>query len=440
MTSAEFVWRISQQRDDHEETASSHGAAKVSKREVGGTYRPVSTTTNDLLNGGVGKGGSGAGEQNSSVMIRNSHNDSASAVATAQKSNGVVDSARKLASKIDSQGLMDICPILLYQLLTPNNVSCLREDAIAAGHLPEEVLLMAKEDDRTLGKCQPGDVSLTHILRSKDIDQTNRQFEPSAYVVTRTNQTTVPCLPVWVYASASVLGVSLCGMLGFAVIPCMEKSFYHTMLQFLVALAVGTLAGDALLHLLPHAMLLTLETAAPGEQHTAMTMKGLVAVLGVIAFFAIERGLTMITEWRKERQKKQKLPGRVRVMRDPESVSLNNSEKQCKHKYSSYPYCYDEIAMETKDDHHQHPHHHHNNHQHSHNGAEKKGTATISTTSLGSGQPFKQNSVLPLSSAGKTMDDETHLPFDHSQLNHHDSAVPPALVSTNNNNGTCAHR
>lgn len=227
-------------------------------------------------------------------------------------------------------------------------------------------------------------------------------------------------------------------MLGFAVIPCMEKSFYHTMLQFLVALAVGTLAGDALLHLLPHAMILTLETAAPGEEHTAMTLKGLVAVLGVIAFFAIERGLTMITEWRKERQKKQQLPGRVRVMRDPESVSLNNSEKQCKHKYSSYPYCYDEIAMETKDDHHHH-HHHHNNHQHNHShGGEKKGHGSISTTSLGSCQPFKQNSVLPLSTGAKHLDDETHLAFDHSQLNHHDS-TGPAMV-TNNNNGTCAHR
>lgn len=236
-------------------------------------------------------------------------------------------------------------------------------------------------------------------------------------------------LAVWIYASASVLGVSLCGMLGFAVIPCMEKSFYQTMLQFLVALAVGTLAGDALLHLLPHAMILTMETANPEDVHTAMTMKGLVAVLGVIGFFAIERGLTMITEWRKEHQKKQQLPGRVRVMRDPESVSLNNSEKQCKHKYSSYPYCYDEIAMDTKDDH----HHHHNNHQHNHDthSHEKKGSASISTTSLGTGQPFKQNSVLPLSA------DDSHLHFDHSQLNHHD-ATGPALVS--GNNGTCAHR
>lgn len=57
---------------------------------------------------------------------------------------------------------------------------------------------------------------------------------------------------VWLYSTLSILGVSLCGLLGVAVIPCMDKRFYSQMLQFLVSLAVGTLTGDALLHLLPH--------------------------------------------------------------------------------------------------------------------------------------------------------------------------------------------
>lgn len=59
-------------------------------------------------------------------------------------------------------------------------------------------------------------------------------------------------IAVWVYATLSILGTSLCGLLGVAVIPCMDKEYYNSILQFLVALAVGTLAGDALLHLLPH--------------------------------------------------------------------------------------------------------------------------------------------------------------------------------------------
>lgn len=54
------------------------------------------------------------------------------------------------------------------------------------------------------------------------------------------------------YASLSIIIASLCGLLGVAVIPCMERRYYQHVLQFFVALAVGTLAGDALLHLLPH--------------------------------------------------------------------------------------------------------------------------------------------------------------------------------------------
>uniref|UniRef100_A0A182PJW2 EF-hand domain-containing protein n=1 Tax=Anopheles epiroticus TaxID=199890 RepID=A0A182PJW2_9DIPT len=160
---------------------------------------------------------------------------------------------------------------------------------------------------------------------------------------------------VWIYSSVAILGVSLCGLLGVVVIPCMEKHFYHHVLQFLVALAIGTLCGDALLHLLPHAMLSSLENSKAA--HDSMMYKGLAAVLGIVFFYFMERFLTVIAEWCKTREKKDKPPSRVRVMRDPESTSLHASsagEKQCKHKYSSYPYCYDEIAMDTKDDHHEH--------------------------------------------------------------------------------------
>ncbi|CAB0002374.1 unnamed protein product [Nesidiocoris tenuis] len=103
----------------------------------------------------------------------------------------------------------------------------------------------------------------------------------------------------WFYATLSVLLISLCGLLAVAVIPLMQKKIYHGLLQFLVALAVGTLVGDALLHLLPHAMT------------------------------------------------------KVRVMREDRSSheEARVGEKLCKHKYSSYPYCYGEIADNTAENH-----------------------------------------------------------------------------------------
>lgn len=174
-------------------------------------------------------------------------------------------------------------------------------------------------------------------------------------------------LMVWIYSTLAILGVSLCGLLGVAVIPCMDKHFYQHALQFLVALAIGTLCGDALLHLLPHAMM----GAGSYNSHDDMMYKGLAAVCGIVFFYFMERFLTVVAEWYKHEEKKDKPSSRVRVLRDPESSSnhpatSSGSDKQCKHKYSSYPYCYDEIAMDTKDDHHEHNHvenhHDHNNH------------------------------------------------------------------------------
>jgi hypothetical protein len=59
----------------------------------------------------------------------------------------------------------------------------------------------------------------------------------------------------WLPASGSILIISLCGIFGVLVIPIMQKLIYQHLLQFLIALAVGRLAGDTLLHLLPHALL-----------------------------------------------------------------------------------------------------------------------------------------------------------------------------------------
>lgn len=153
LTSAEFIRRIAKGEEaagatDHHHNLHEHGASKISKREVGGTYHSVSSTTNDLLNSG-GNGRKAEGGQNSSVISRNATNSS---VTRQEENNGRVDSAKKLFAKIDTEDLMNICPILLYQLLTPNNVSCLREDAILAANQPEEVLRLGKEDDRALGK------------------------------------------------------------------------------------------------------------------------------------------------------------------------------------------------------------------------------------------------------------------------------------------------
>ena len=64
----------------------------------------------------------------------------------------------------------------------------------------------------------------------------------------------------WLAASGSIFLISLCGIFGVLVIPIMQRLFYQHLIQFLISLAVGTLAGDALLHLLPHAFLALLNS------------------------------------------------------------------------------------------------------------------------------------------------------------------------------------
>ena len=59
----------------------------------------------------------------------------------------------------------------------------------------------------------------------------------------------------WLGGFISITIISLLSLLGIVLIPLMGKVFFNFLLSFLVALAVGTLSGDALLHLIPHVSL-----------------------------------------------------------------------------------------------------------------------------------------------------------------------------------------
>ncbi|XP_037031033.1 zinc transporter ZIP6 [Bradysia coprophila] len=58
----------------------------------------------------------------------------------------------------------------------------------------------------------------------------------------------------WVYATVSIAIISLCGLVGIAIVPLAKSIAYEEILRFLIALAIGTLCGDALMHLLPHSL------------------------------------------------------------------------------------------------------------------------------------------------------------------------------------------
>ncbi|KAM6325905.1 zinc transporter ZIP5 [Alca torda] len=83
----------------------------------------------------------------------------------------------------------------------------------------------------------------------------------------------------------AVTFLSLPSALAVVLVPLLSRSFFHSLLAFLVALAVGTLCGDALLHLWPHAQGRHQETASePG----AAVLQGLAVLGGIYLLFLLE--------------------------------------------------------------------------------------------------------------------------------------------------------
>jgi len=60
------------------------------------------------------------------------------------------------------------------------------------------------------------------------------------------------CVLVWGFSVLACVVIGVVGLVAVAIIPTMHKVIYNHLLQFLVALAIGALTGDAILHLLPH--------------------------------------------------------------------------------------------------------------------------------------------------------------------------------------------
>merc|ERR1711874_677939 len=119
----------------------------------------------------------------------------------------------------------------------------------------------------------------------------------------------------------SIVAISLCGVFGVMVVPIMQKVFYQHLIQFLVALAIGTLAGDALLHLCPHALLADLhlhdddndqvanaeiQHQQHEEFHQKSVWKGFAALVALLLFFVSEQLINMIGNRKHSKKKKSK--------------------------------------------------------------------------------------------------------------------------------------
>ncbi|XP_052800905.1 metal cation symporter ZIP14-like [Mya arenaria] len=110
----------------------------------------------------------------------------------------------------------------------------------------------------------------------------------------------------WGYGILCTTLINVCSLGGLIALPFIHGDLYKKVLLFMVALAVGTLAGSSLLFLIPEALELTEQEL---DEHSYV-WKCTVVIFGILAFFNIERLLKMITEYR---EKKSDPPGRPRT-------------------------------------------------------------------------------------------------------------------------------
>ncbi|XP_068100951.1 zinc transporter ZIP10 [Hyperolius riggenbachi] len=137
----------------------------------------------------------------------------------------------------------------------------------------------------------------------------------------------------WICGLISITVISLLSLLGVILIPIINQGCFKFLLNFLVALAVGTLSGDALLHLLPHSQGgghgNGLEGSGHGHGHSHghskdgavkeeeflveydSVMKGLVALGGIYLLFIVEHCLRMFKLYKEQRGRRMKWKPKV---------------------------------------------------------------------------------------------------------------------------------
>ncbi|XP_004703017.1 zinc transporter ZIP6 [Echinops telfairi] len=134
----------------------------------------------------------------------------------------------------------------------------------------------------------------------------------------------------WVGGFIAISIISFLSLLGVILVPLMNRVFFKFLLSFLVALAVGTLSGDAFLHLLPHSHASHHHSHSHEESPVEMkrgplfshlssqsieenayfdsTWKGLTALGGLYFMFLVEHVLTLIKQFKDKKKKNQKKP------------------------------------------------------------------------------------------------------------------------------------
>ncbi|XP_073519842.1 zinc transporter ZIP5 [Phyllobates terribilis] len=119
-------------------------------------------------------------------------------------------------------------------------------------------------------------------------------------------------LKVLGWGALAITIISAPSVLAVACVPLLRRHLFRHFLRFLVALAVGTLCGDALLHLLPHAQ----EDPSEDRNHSGShsldpVFKGLCVLGGIYIFFLVENLMGLMRQSRKSKKKSHQVKPQV---------------------------------------------------------------------------------------------------------------------------------
>lgn len=102
---------------------------------------------------------------------------------------------------------------------------------------------------------------------------------------------------VWGFGVLSVLVISCCSLAGLVIVPFLSHSLYHTLLMVFEGLAVGSLLGSAVFHLIPQAFNLV----GQDQQHDYL-WKSLIVFLGIYLFYVSDKLMRFIADYRQRRR------------------------------------------------------------------------------------------------------------------------------------------
>lgn len=101
---------------------------------------------------------------------------------------------------------------------------------------------------------------------------------------------------VWGFGMLAVFVISCCSLAGLVIVPFLSHALYHRLLMVFEGLAVGSLLGSAVFHLIPQAFNLL----GQDQEHDYL-WKSLIVFLGVYLFYLSDKVMRFIADYRQRR-------------------------------------------------------------------------------------------------------------------------------------------